>query len=187
MPGQWVLEEQSGRPRFVGQPEGGLRDSGAGYFLLMKVRSRPVDPLLSPPARCLTGKAHGGPGHLNFWQIRRMQPHNRAVGMALALICPCCNTRTPALPAGQGQRVHCRPGHRRIHFQACAAAPSPDVRMWTWECRSIVPCCQFEPRISHQFPLAQWNRRCHWVLAGWRMQRLPCRRSGYSTRRQTRD
>lgn len=37
MPGQWVLEEKSGRPRFVGQPEGGLRDTGAGYFLLMKV------------------------------------------------------------------------------------------------------------------------------------------------------
>ncbi|KAL4438167.1 hypothetical protein ABPG77_010528 [Micractinium sp. CCAP 211/92] len=36
LPGQWVLEEQSGRPRFVGQPEGGLRDTGAGYFLLMK-------------------------------------------------------------------------------------------------------------------------------------------------------
>ncbi|PSC70431.1 transcription initiation factor IIF subunit alpha isoform X2 isoform A [Micractinium conductrix] len=36
MPGQWVLEEKSGRPRFVGQPEGGLRDTGAGYFLLMK-------------------------------------------------------------------------------------------------------------------------------------------------------
>ncbi len=31
-----MLEEQSGRPRFVGQPEGGLRDTGAGYFLLMK-------------------------------------------------------------------------------------------------------------------------------------------------------
>jgi hypothetical protein len=38
LPGQWVLEEQSGRPRFVGQPEGGQRDTGAGYFLLMKVR-----------------------------------------------------------------------------------------------------------------------------------------------------
>lgn len=38
MPGQWVLEEQvTGRPRFVGQPEGGMRDTGAGYFLLMKV------------------------------------------------------------------------------------------------------------------------------------------------------
>ena len=38
LPGQWVLEERSrGRPRFVGQPEGGLRDTGAGYFLLMKV------------------------------------------------------------------------------------------------------------------------------------------------------
>ncbi|KAI3426211.1 hypothetical protein D9Q98_008587 [Chlorella vulgaris] len=37
MPGQWVLEEQvTGRPRFVGQPEGGMRDTGAGYFLLMK-------------------------------------------------------------------------------------------------------------------------------------------------------
>lgn len=39
LPGQWVLEERSrGRPRFVGQPEGGLRDTGGGYFLLMKVR-----------------------------------------------------------------------------------------------------------------------------------------------------
>lgn len=38
LPGQWVLEEKSGRPRFAGQPEGGLRDTGAGYFLLMKVR-----------------------------------------------------------------------------------------------------------------------------------------------------
>jgi hypothetical protein len=37
LPGQWVLEEQAkGRPRFVGQPEGGARDTGAGYFLLMK-------------------------------------------------------------------------------------------------------------------------------------------------------
>lgn len=37
LPGQWVLEEQSGRPRFEGQPERGMRDTGAGYFLLMKV------------------------------------------------------------------------------------------------------------------------------------------------------
>ncbi|KAI7843503.1 hypothetical protein COHA_002746 [Chlorella ohadii] len=37
LPGQWVLEESSrGRPRFVGQPEGGMRDTGGGYFLLMK-------------------------------------------------------------------------------------------------------------------------------------------------------
>jgi hypothetical protein len=36
-----VLEEQAkGRPRFVGQPEGGARDTGAGYFLWPAVRAR---------------------------------------------------------------------------------------------------------------------------------------------------
>eukprot|EP00887_Chlorella_sp_A99_P004213 scaffold15.g4213.t1 len=36
VPGKLVLEEQPGQPAYAGQLEGGLRDAGAGYFLLLR-------------------------------------------------------------------------------------------------------------------------------------------------------
>lgn len=134
MPGQWVLEEQSGRPRFVGQPEGGLRDSGAGYFLLMKVcggRCRHC-PMLDQAG------AWAGPEQLNSADGKHtMEPH-------CSRCCSVVRPRWHAPPtssksAGQGQRVHRRPGHRHVHLQARAAAPPPDVRLGAREQRLPAP------------------------------------------------